>query len=100
LSCVEDFLDRHQRGLGVERIEDRLDQQEVRTARDERANLVDVGRLHLVERDDAEARVVGVRRVGERNGQRPNGPGDEARLAVLVRDAVGPLAALLRGRRR
>ena len=37
---LEHFLNRHERGLGVERIENRFDQQNVRAARDERANLV------------------------------------------------------------
>ena len=94
---VEHFLDGHERGLGVEGIEDGLDEQEVRAARDERADLLDVSRLHLVERADAEAGVVRVRRIRERDRQRPDGSGDEARLAVGIRDAVGPLAALARG---
>jgi hypothetical protein len=97
LVLLEDLLNRHQRRLGVERVEDRFHQQEVGAAFDERADLLDVGLLHLIERHHAEARVIGVRRVRERDGQRPDGPGDEALFAVLVRDAVGPFTALARG---
>ena len=46
---------------------------------------------------DAKAGVIGIRRIGKRNGQRPDGAGDETRAAGLVRDAVGPFAALARG---
>ncbi len=42
-SCVEDLLDGDQRGLGVQRVEDGLDQEDVRAARDEGADLLDVG---------------------------------------------------------
>ena len=56
-----------------------------------------VGGLDLVEGDDAEAGVVGVGRVGERDGERPDGAGDEALAAGVVGDAVGPFAALPRG---
>ena len=37
---VEDLLDGDQRGLGVERVEDGLDQQQVDAARDQRADLL------------------------------------------------------------
>jgi hypothetical protein len=91
---VEDFADGDEGGLGVERIEDGLDQEEVGPARDEGADLVFVGGLDLVEGDDAEAGVIGVGRVGEGDGERADGAGDEALAAGRVGDAVGPLAAL------
>ena len=97
LVLLEDFLNGDQRGLGIQRIEDRLDEQQVRTARDERAHLADVGRLHLIEGDHAKARVVRVRRVGERDGERPDRSGDETLLPILLGDAIRPLAALPRG---
>ena len=81
---VEHLLDGDERGLGVERVEDGLDEQHVDAARDERAHLLRVGRLDLVEGDDAEAGVVGVGRVGERDGERPDGAGDEALPPVGV----------------
>ncbi len=56
-----------------------------------------VGGLDLVEGDDAEAGIVGVGRVGERDGEGADGSGDEALAAGVVGDAVGPFAALLRG---
>ena len=56
----EDFLDGDEGGLGVEGIEDGLDQQQVDAAGDEGAHLAAVVGLHLVEGDDAEAGVVGI----------------------------------------
>ena len=56
-----------------------------------------VGGLYLVEGDDAEAGIVGVGRVGERDGQRPDGPGDKALTPGFIGDAIGPFAALLGG---
>jgi hypothetical protein len=94
---VEDLSDGHERGLGVERVEDGLDQQQVDAARDEGAHLLGVGRLHLVEGHHAEARVVGVGGVGERDRQRPDGACHEATPPVGAGHAVGPLAALPRG---
>ena len=55
-----------------------------------------VGRLHLIELDDAEARVVGVWRIRERDRERADRAGDEALTASRVADAVRPFAALLR----
>ena len=94
---VEHLADRDQRRLGVQRIEDRLDQQHVAAARDQRADLLGVGRLHLVEGDDAEAGVVGVGRIRQRDRERTDAAGDEALPAVGVADAIGPLAALAGG---
>jgi hypothetical protein len=93
----ENLLDGDERGLGVEGVEDGLDQQQVHAAGEERAHLAAVVGLHLVEGDDPETRVVGVGRIGERDGQRPDGAGDVAAAAGGVGDAVGPGAALLRG---
>ena len=50
-------------------------------AGDERAHLLRVGGLHLVEGDDAEAGIVGVGRVRERHGERADGAGHEALAA-------------------
>ena len=93
----EHLFDRHERALGVEGVEDRFHQQEVHATGDERAHLAAVVGLHLVEGDDAEAGVVGVGRIGERDGQRPDGAGDVAAAAGGVGDAVSPLAALAGG---
>ncbi len=57
---LEHLLNGDQRRLGVQRIEDRLDQQHVAAARDQRAHLVGVSRLDLVERHHAEPGVLGV----------------------------------------
>ena len=94
---LKDFLNRHERGFRVERIKNRFDEQNVRTTRDQSANLVRVSRFHLIKRANTKARVIRIRRVGKRNRQRPDRARDEAWTAGLVRDAVGPFAALLGG---
>ena len=72
------------RGLGVERVEDRLDQQQVGAAVEQPAHLLAIGVAQLVEGDGAEARIGHVRR--DRGGAvgRPERAGDEARPAVLA----------------
>ena len=81
LGLVEDRVDR---GLGVERVEDRLDQQQVGAAVEQAAHLLGIGVAQLVERDGAEARIGDIRR--DRRGAvgRPERAGDEALAAVLV----------------
>ena len=65
--------------LRVERVEDRLDQEQVDAAVDERGDLLGIARPHLLERDRPERRVVDLRRDGERDVQRADGAGDEPR---------------------
>jgi TolA-binding protein len=65
---------RHQRRLGIQRIEDRLHQQQIRAARNQRPHLLLVRRLHLVERHHAKPRIVGIRRIRKRHRQRPQSP--------------------------
>ena len=93
----ENLTEGDEGGFGVEGVEDRLDEEQVGAAGDERADLAAVVGLDLVEGDDAKAGIVGVGRVGEGDGQRPDGAGDVAAAARGVGDAVGPLAALARG---
>ena len=110
-------LRRGHRGLRVQRVEDRLDQQQVDPAILERAHLLGVGLDHLVERDRTEAGIVDFGREGERHVERPDRSGDESlasgavggvprepgALAVHVDDgaleAVVPLAERGRGER-
>jgi hypothetical protein len=80
------LLDGEDRGLGVEGVEDRLDQQQVGAAVDQAVGGCSVGRDQLVEGDVARARVVDVRRdrggaVGgaERAGDEARRPGCGAR---------------------
>ena len=77
-------LDGEERGLGVERVEDGLDQQQVGAAVEQPAHLLAVGVAQLVEGDGAEARVGDVGR--DRRGAvgRPERAGDKARPAVLA----------------
>ena len=89
------FLHGHRRGLGIERIKDRFDHQDVAAAFDQRLDLQFVRIEHLIEIHHAEARVVGIGRVGERNCERPDRAGDIALAAGVAADGIGPLAAEL-----
>ena len=90
---VEELLDGEQRRLGVQRVEHRLDQQQVGAAVDQAADGLGVGLDQLVEGDVAVAgsftsgEIEPVREVG------PSTPGDEARLGrILRREFVAGLA--------
>ena len=78
----ENLLAGENRRLGVERVEDGLDQDEVGAAVDEAAHLLGVGFAQIVEGDGAEAGIVDVGR--KRGGAvgRAERAGDEAGLAV------------------
>ena len=94
---LKDFLNGHECSFGIERIKNRFHQQQIYAARDERTHFVNVSGLHLVKGADAKARVIRVRRVGERHRQRSDGPGHETRTARFVGNAIGPFATLARG---
>ena len=66
------------RRLGVQRVEDRLDEQEVDAALGERGDLLRIARPHLLERHRAVRRVIDLRRDRERDVERPDRSGDEA----------------------
>ena len=68
------------RCLRVQRVEDRLDEEEVDAAVAERADLLLVGGLHRVEGDGPVCRVFDLRRERERHVQRADRAGDEAGL--------------------
>ena len=82
-----DFGDRVERRLGVQRVEDGLDQQQIGAAVEQALDLLAIGRAQIVEGDGAEAGVGDVGR--DRGGAvgRADGAGDKARLAVLGGDA-------------
>ena len=69
---------RGDRRLRVQRVEDRLEHQQVDPAVAERRDLLGVRLVDLVERHRAEARVVDLRGHGERDVQRAERAGDEA----------------------
>ena len=78
-----DFGDRVERRLGVQRIEDGLDQQQVGAAVEQAVDLFAIGLAQIVEGDGA---IAGVGDVGRDRGGavgRAQRAGDEARLAVL-----------------
>ena len=60
--AVEIRLQREQRGLAVQRVEDRLDEEEIRAAFRQPFDRLAVCRDELVEADVARTRVVDVRR--------------------------------------
>ena len=74
-------------GLRVERVEDRLDQEQVDAAVAQREHLLRVRGDHVLEADRAVGRVLDLRRERERHVQRPDGARDEA--VVLVGDLAG-----------
>ncbi len=95
-ALLEHFLGGEDRRLGVERVEDGFDQDDVDAAIEQAVELFNVGHAQLVEGDVARARVVHVGRDRRRLGLRAERAGHEARLvrrAVLVTG----LARQLRG---
>ena len=71
------------RGLGVEGVEDRLDQQQVDAAIGQRLDLLGVRRVDVVERDRAVRRVLDARRQGKRDVERPDRAGDETAARLV-----------------
>ncbi len=82
---LEILLDREQRGLGVERIEDGLDHQQVSTAIQQAPDGLAITFHQLIKADIAETRVVHVRRDRSGLGGRPQHARDEARLVRYLR---------------
>ena len=78
------FGDGVERGLGVQRVEDGLDQQDVDAAFEQGRRLFGIGDLEIVERDRAEARIVDVGRQRRGAVGRPDRAGNEARAAVAL----------------
>ena len=90
--------DRGDGGLGVQRVEDRLHDEEIDIALGQRAGLRLVDVFQIVERDFAIFRLVHVRRQGQRLVGRPDGAGDETRLVRgFLGHLVGRFAIDLRG---
>ena len=82
-----------ERGLGVQRVEHRLDQDEVDAAVEQAVDLLAVDALHLVEGDGAVARVVDVGRHRQGLVGGTERADDEARLAGIPGgEGVGALA--------
>jgi hypothetical protein len=78
-ALLEHLEDGGDRRLGVQRVEDRLEQQQVAAAVDQPAHLVAIGVAHLIEGHGAERRVVHVGRDGQRAVGRTQRAGHEAR---------------------
>ena len=80
-ALFEHFFQRHDRGLGVERVEDRLDQEDVDAAIEQPAGLFLVGIAYFVERHGAKRRVLDVGRDRKGAVGGPQRASHEARLA-------------------
>ena len=90
---LEQRLDGEHRRLGVQRVEDGLDDDDVGTTVDQAVGRFEVGGDELVVGDVAGAGVVDVRRDRRGPGRRPDGASDETgfvRRAELVTDLCGP----------
>ena len=70
------------RSLGVQRVENGLDEEDVRAAVDEPLDLLAIGDAELVETYRAEARIVDIGRKRGSAVRRPQGPSDEAAPSV------------------
>ena len=81
---LEHFARGEDRGLGVQRVEDRLDEDDVGAAVDEAAHLIGIGEPQVVEGDGAVAGIVDVGRDGGGAVGRAERAGDEAAPAVLL----------------
>ena len=77
---VEQLLNGHDSCLGVEGVENRLDDHEVHTAVDQATRLLSIGGTELVEGESPEGRVVDIGRQRERAIGGTDGAGDEARF--------------------
>ena len=73
------FLNGDDRRFGIERVDDRFEQQNVNAAVDQTADLIDVRVFHFVERDVPKRGVVHVWRDRQRAIGRPHRSGDDAR---------------------
>ena len=80
----EDLLHRHDRRLGIERVEDGLDEEQIHAAVEQRLDLFGVGLADLIEGGRTEAGVVHIGREGERAVGRADRTGDEEGPAGLL----------------
>ena len=79
----EELFDGEHRGLGIERVEDGFDQQDVGAAVHQAAGRIVVVVHQRIEADIAKARIVHVRRDRQGAGGRSEHPGAEARLGRI-----------------
>ena len=93
VTLFADFGDGVEGGLGVQRVEDGFDQQQIGAAVQKAVDLFAIGFAQIVEGDGAVAGVGHVGRDRRRAVGRTERAGDEARPAVFGRDACGSVAA-------
>ncbi len=75
------------RRLGIQRIEDGLDQDDVGAAVDQTIDLLGIGKAQIIKGNSAKAGIVDVRRDRGRTVGRANGASHETTLAILSRGA-------------
>ena len=91
-ACLADIRDGGDRRLGVQRVEDRLDEQHIGAALDQAVDLFGVGHAQFVERHRAEARIGHIRRHRRGAVGRPERTGHETRPAVFALRDIGCIA--------
>eukprot|EP00053_Salpingoeca_punica_P018065 m.175524 g.175524 ORF g.175524 m.175524 type:complete len:1311 (+) comp17350_c0_seq2:4566-8498(+) len=89
---LKELLHGEDGSLGVERVKDRLDEEDVRAAVEQTAGLLRVGRGNLLKGDVAEGRVLDRGRDGERAVGGAERAADEALALALLLDLVAGLA--------
>ena len=85
----EQFGNGGDRRFGVERVEDRLDGEQIHTAFQQRRGLFAICFVNLIERRGAETRIVHIRRKRGGDRQRPHRSGDETLTPGLSCHLVG-----------
>ena len=91
-----DFRNRVERRLGVQRVKNGFDQQQIGAAVEQAVDLFAIGLAQIVEGDGAIAGVGNIRRDRSRPIGRAQRAGNETRFAVLGADALGGGAGELR----
>ncbi len=93
---IKHLTDRHQRRLRIQRIKNRLHQQNIHATRHQRPRLLHVRSLHLIKRHHPKPRIIRIRRVRQAHRQRPNRPRHKTLPPRIIAHSVRPLPALPR----
>src|SRR5213078_538579 len=93
------FVDGKERRLGVERVENGLDDQKIDTAFKQRFRLIEISLTKLIERDSAESRIVYVGRDRPGDGEGTHRSRNEPALTRFVCDLVCGASRDLRRRK-
>ncbi len=94
---LEDIVDAGIGGLGVQRVEDRFDQQNVGASLDQRVRCFGIGSAQFVEGDRTKAGIVHIGRDRSRSIGRPHGARNEAGAPIFCLRLLDGFAAQARG---